>query len=243
MFIEYDNYTAKISYLCTDFRAHVRVKYKTKTMAKVGYIFLAEGYDAHEADIKWMKEFGCVRIIEEKAANERLRPDWKQLLMTLDRGDVLVLSKFSNALRGVREFSVFLELCRIKVVRIISLHDKVDSKDELFPPLSSEAMLNMVGALPSEVGVLRKASSHVVRLKQVKTKSKATKSRQDREMTIVNMYNGGHSIDDIWHISGFRSRSSIFRILNKHGITLNRGPHSGPIKKKSERTTSNEEDQ
>ena len=38
-------------------------------------------------------------------------------------------------------------------------------------------------------------------------------------MTIVNMYNGGHSIDDIWHISGFRSRSSIFR-FNKHGITL-----------------------
>ena len=71
-------------------------------------------------------------------------------------------------------------------------------------------------------------------------------------MTIVNMYNGGHSIDDIWHISGFRSRSSIFRFnkygitlkfrsrssifrFNKYGITLNRGPHSGPIKKRSER--------
>ena len=99
-------------------------------MAKVGYIFLAEGYDTYEADIQWMKEYGCVRIIEEKTANERLRPDWRQLLMTLERGDVLVLSKFSNALR---------------------------------------------------------------------------------------------------------SRSSIFRIFNKHGITLNRGPHSGPIKKRSER--------
>lgn len=212
-------------------------------MAKVGYIFLAEGYDAHEADIKWMKDFGCVRIIEEKAANERLRPDWRQLLLTLERGDVLVLSKFSNALRGVRELSVFLELCRIKVVRIISIHDKIDSKDEIFPPLSSEAMLNLFGALPSEVAVLRKASTHVIRLKQVRTKSKAGKSRQDREMTIVNMYNGGHSIDDIWHISGFRSRSSVFRILNKHGIVLNRGPHSGPIKKKSERASSGEENQ
>jgi hypothetical protein len=43
-------------------------------MAKVGYIFLAEGYDTYEADIQWMKEYGCVRIIEEKTANERLRP-------------------------------------------------------------------------------------------------------------------------------------------------------------------------
>ena len=211
-------------------------------MAKVGYIFLAEGYDTRDADMKWMKEYGCVRIIEEKTANETLRPDWKQLLMTLERGDILVLSKFSNALRGVRELSVFLELCRIKVVRIISIHDKVDSKDEVFPPLSSEAMLNMFGALPSEVAILRKASTHVIRLKQVKTKSKAGKSRQDREMTIVNMYNGGHSIDDIWHISGFRSRSSIFRILNKHGITLNRGPHSGPIRKRSERQNESSED-
>ena len=59
-------------------------------MAKVGYIFLAEGYDTYEADIQWMKEYGCVRIIEEKTANERLRPDWRQLLMTLERGDVLV---------------------------------------------------------------------------------------------------------------------------------------------------------
>ena len=47
------------------------------------------------------------------------------------------------------------------------------------------------------------------------------------------MYNGGHSIDDIWHQSGFKSSSSVFRILNKYGITLNRGPHSGPIKKKN----------
>ena len=53
--------------------------------------------------------------------------------------------------------------------------------------------------------------------------------------TIVNMYNGGHAIDDIWAVSGFKSRSSIFRILKKYGITLNRGPHSGPIKKWSER--------
>ena len=53
--------------------------------------------------------------------------------------------------------------------------------------------------------------------------------------TIVNMYNGGHAIDDIWAVNGFKSRSSIFRILKKYGITLNRGPHSGPIKKWSER--------
>ena len=54
----------------------------------------------------------------------------------------------------------------------------------------------------------------------------------DREKTVVNLYVAGHPIDEIWRASGFRSRSSVFRILNKNGIKLNRGNHSGPIKKR-----------
>ena len=202
-------------------------------MAKVGYIFAADTLESLEQDKTWMNDYGCIRIVEEKAENEKSRPEWRTLLMALERGDEIVISKFSNALRGARELSFFLELCRIKVVRIISIHDKVDSKDEVFPPLPSEAFLNIFGSLPSEVATQRKASSHILKLHHVKVKTKSTKSRQEREATIVNMYNGGHAIDDIWRQSGFRSRSSIFRILNKYGITLNRGPHSGPIRKRN----------
>lgn len=204
-------------------------------MAKVGYIYLAEGYDSTLGDKAWMENFGCIKVVEDKNEDEKLRPEWKALLMTLERGDVIVVSKFSNAVRGTRELSFFLELCRIKVVRVISIHDKIDSKDEVFPPLPSEAMLNLYGSLPAEIAAMRKASSHVLRLRQVKVKTIVTKSKQEREALIVNMYNGGHSIDDIWSKSGFRSKSSIFRILKKYGITLNRGPHSGPIKKWNER--------
>lgn len=204
-------------------------------MAKIGYIYLAEAYDSIQADKVWMEQYGCVRIIEEKAEDEKLRPEWKALLMTLERGDELVISKLSNALRGSRELSFFLELCRIKVIRIISINDKMDSKDEVFPALKTSELLDIIGSLPAEVATLRKAAAHIMRLRMVKTKTKATKSRQERETTIVNMYNGGHAIDDIWAVSGFKSRSSIFRVLKKYGITLNRGPHSGPIKKWSER--------
>lgn len=204
-------------------------------MAKIGYIYLAEAYDSIQADKVWMEQYGCVRIIEEKTEDEKLRPEWKALLMTLERGDELVISKLSNALRGSRELSFFLELCRIKVIRIISINDKMDSKDEVFPALKTSELLDIIGSLPAEVATLRKAAAHIMRLRTVKTKTKATKSRQERETTIVNMYNGGHAIDDIWAVSGFKSRSSIFRVLKKYGITLNRGPHSGPIKKWSER--------
>ena len=156
-------------------------------MAKVGYIFLAEAYESTESDKAWMERYGCVRIVEEKTEDEKLRPEWKALLMSLERGDELVLSKFSNALRGTRELSFFLELCRIKVIRIISINDKIDSKDEVFPAMKTSEFLDMIGSLPAEVARFRKASTHIMRLRTVKKKTKATKSRQERETTIVNM--------------------------------------------------------
>ena len=56
----------------------------------------------------------------------------------------------------------------------------------------------------------------------------------DREKTVVNMYNSGHSINDIWKVSGYKSRTSVFRVLNRHGVKLNRGHHQGPIKKRNQ---------
>lgn len=108
-------------------------------MAKVGYIFKAAGYDGFDTDREWMEQYGCVQVIEEENGHEKLRPQWKQLMASLERGDELVVSKFSNALRGSRELATFIEFCRVKVVRIVSIHDKIDSRGDLFrkqkPPM------------------------------------------------------------------------------------------------------------
>ncbi len=207
-------------------------------MAKIGYIFKANHYDAFDADREWMRQYGCVQIVEEEVEHEALRPQWKQLLASIERGDEVVVSKFSNAMRGSRELASFIEFCRIKVVRIISIHDKIDSKGKLFPETTVAEVLEMFGALPEEAAALRKASAHVMHLQlNIKSPTKKTKSlsKTDREKTIVDMYNNGHSIDDIFAVSGFSSRSSIFRILNKHGVKLNRGKFSGPLGKRKKK--------
>ena len=204
-------------------------------MAKVGYIFKANHYDTYEADKEWMLNFGCEQIIEEETDHEVMRPQWKQLMNALYRGDVLVVSKFSNAVRGVRELSVCIEMCRIKVVRLISIQDRIDSHNELFKETTATDVLEMVGALPEEIAALRKSSSHVMLFqKNIKSPAKTGKnlSRTERERTIVDMYNSGYSIDDIANVSGFSSKSSIFRILNKYNVDLNRGRTKGPRRKK-----------
>ena len=216
-------------------------------MAKIGYIMAISRYDKLEEDRKWMKEFGCINIVEECDENERNRPLWKQLMIALQRGDELVISKFSNALRGSRELATFLEFCRVKVIRVVSIHDHIDSKNILFPETKPSDILEMMGALPDEVLALRKSAEHVVNLQEkmivsLPPVSSAKMHKLDREKTVINMYAAGHPIEEIWRASGFRSRSSVFRILNKNGIKLNRGNHCGPIKKKnvSENTQDNE---
>lgn len=203
-------------------------------MAKVGYIFKANYDDTFDANKAWMQQYGCVHIVEEAVEQEILRPQWKQLIASLERGDEIVVAKFSNAVRGIRELAAFIELCRIKVVRIISIQDGIDTRGKLFPETTVAQVLEMVGALPEETAALRKVSAHIINL-QLNIKSpqekKRSGSRQERNKNIVDMYNNGHSLDDILAVSGFKSRSSVFRILNKFNVKLNRGNFSGPLGK------------
>lgn len=205
-----------------------------KYMAKVGYIFMAEHCDMLEADKEWMLQYGCIQVFEESTEHEILRPLWKQLMASIGRGDEIVVSKFSNAVRGTRELATFFELCRIKDARIISIHDGIDTKNELFPDTKVSDAIKMFGSLPEEIAALRKSSSHIMHLQQYikqPSKSGGSISKTERERMIVDMYNNGHSIDDIFEMSGFSSRSSVFRILNKYGVKLNRGKFSGPRNK------------
>ncbi len=204
-------------------------------MAKVGYIFSVAHDDRLAADKEWMQQYGCVQVVEEDSEHEKLRPQWHQLLASLERGDELVVSKLSNAVRGVRELAALIELCRVKVIRIISLRDKIDTHDELFPDTKTGQVMEVFGSLSEEVAVLRKASAHVLHLQQdisTPKKNLAPLEKEERERTIVAMYNNNHSIDEIWRVSGFSSRSSVFRILGKYGVKLNRGKFSGPLGKR-----------
>ena len=122
----------------------------------------------------------------------------------------------------------------------LMIRDRIDSGDTLFPDTKASAILEMFGSLPDEALALRKAAAHETKLKQkmilsADDMSKFKESKKEKEATIINMYMAGYPIDEIWRACGYKSRSSIFRVLNENNIKLNRGKHSGPIKKWSER--------
>lgn len=118
------------------------------------------------------------------------------------------------------------------MVRIISIHDRIDSRGKLFPETTVADVLEMFGALPEEVAILRYSSARVLNLQQkakIPKKTMKAMDKADKENTIVDMYVNGHSFEDIMAVSGYSSRSSVFSVLHRHGVKLNRGKFSGPL--------------
>lgn len=203
-------------------------------MAKYGYLFLTKNLSTKDEDLAWMKAFGCDSIIEEEGAQEKYRPQWRRMLTRLGNGDVIVVSKLSNALRGIRELGVFLDLCREYRVRLVSINDRIDTGGELFPETGVNDVIDTFSRLSSEATSVRRSEQGLKSSRKVRPNVKRG-LRQYRDKTIISMYNAGHSIDDIWEASGYASRASVFRVLNRNGIQLNRGPHHGPLGKRKKK--------
>ena len=208
-------------------------------MAKTGYMFLSRNLHSHDEDLAWMKDFGCESIIEESGSQEKLRPEWRRMLAGLRKGDTVVVSRFGNALRGIRELGAFLDLCNEVGIRLVSIHDRIDSGNLLFPDTTQADILRTIGGLSAEATSIRRSENRMLMKRKGKVNLVKDALRVDREKAIVNMYNSGVSLDDIWRMSGFKSRTSVFRVLNRNGVQLNRGRHQGPIKKRSERKKTN----
>lgn len=206
-------------------------------MATYGYIFITSQNERDiDAQRVQMLALDCNKNIEEPSSQEKLRPEWRRMLSNLKKHDTIVVYKLSHALRGIRELGAFLDLVSRYEIRLISIMDRIDTDNELYDDTTAADVLKVIGSLSSEVVELRK--QEIKALKKVKTiknpRLLKTELKIDREKTVVNMYNSGHSIDDIWEVSGYKSRTSVFHVLNRYGVQLNRGRHQGPIKKKDD---------
>ena len=204
-------------------------------MATIGYIFQSKILESKNEAVYWMERLGCERIIIEESMQEKLRPEWRKMLVRLQKNDTIVITKLSHALRGIRELRAFLDLYQQYSIRLISLEDRIDTSGLLYQETTVGDVLCSIGRLSSEVMYLRRAEGRAVRLcKETQPKTLKTGLKLHSEKTVVNMYNSGHSIVDIWKVSGYKSRTSVFRVLNRHGVKLNRGRHQGPIKKRNQ---------
>lgn len=177
-----------------------------------------------ESDRQWMTQYGCDPIIEEHQNPTNLRPRWRELLKKFDKGDELVIPKLSTVVSTSSDLAYFLDHCRVERVRIIAFRDKIDSNDELFPSMGTKALFDIIAGIPDEIAAIRNNEKHTATLRRIrKYKPGTIVDKRKRDKTIVNLYLAGTPVDEIWKASGFRSRSSVFRVLRSNNIQFNRG--------------------
>lgn len=187
---------------------------------KLGYIMFSSVPECKEDDINKLEAFGCDKIFIEQLENEEKRPQWKKMLKEVGRNDEIVILRLSNALRGLVPLASFFELCRVKKIRIISLKDKFDSWDEIFPP-STSLLIDIIGSFPGDIRSSKIAGSRISAARRRKKSSFQT-NKEEREKRCVDLYKNGTSIRDIKEETGFSSSSSIYRILENNGIKVDR---------------------
>ncbi|MDC2175166.1 recombinase family protein [Bacteroides thetaiotaomicron] len=187
---------------------------------RLGYFMLSSLPESKDDDVNRLQIVGCDRVFIDKFEDEEKRPQWKNMLSEVKRNDEIVILRLSNAVRGLVQLVSFFEICRVKRIRIISLKDKFDSWDEMFPSSISQ-LIDAIGAFPGDIQASKIAAA---RIRAVKTKKKSSfqNSKEDRENRCVSMYNNGASIKDIKEEIGFRSNSSVYRFLKNKGVTVNR---------------------
>ena len=196
-------------------------------MNKFGYYFNPKNDKNPPQDIEAFKKFGCDNIFVDKKEQERDRPQWRYLLGTLQVGDELYVKSLGNALRGVTQLSFLLQIIKSKNLRFVSIENKIDTSGILYQHTTLGDVFDTIASLPSEISAIRHVNdSSSSNTTVIHPDTNSSRRRLKRHATVINMYNCGYSIPEIIKKSGYTSKASIFYILKRYAIELNRKKYS-----------------
>lgn len=183
-------------------------------MNNIGYINNTQLNDITSLTIDTMKAHGCSYIYIEQPKDKQ-RPEWNTFIDQLSSGDSAVIQSFDNAFRNFNDMVFFIKYCSKMNVRIISLSDKLDTQDELFSGAHTSATLDLICRVfgKRDKGALYDLEADVY-----------SDNFQDRKLKryglVINMYKAGYSGKEIMERTGYRSKSTIYKILHDYEIRM-----------------------
>ncbi|MDY3266346.1 MAG: hypothetical protein SOX26_02205 [Phocaeicola sp.] len=185
-------------------------------MARIGYIVTdLPGQHIEEDNLKIQKE-NCDIIYRERYNREGKSTELRKLIDNLNSGDEVVFLSMANAFKGARQMCLFLNIARIKNLILIFLRDRIDSHEEKYER-STEKLFNAVATLAEDSYTIRKLKRHPGNRET--TRSRVKRLRNEK---CVELYKAGVPTEDIKKQVGFRSKSSVFRILKESGVQADR---------------------
>lgn len=182
-------------------------------MKQVGYINISqynEHFDYFATNMK--RQENPVICIE--SGEEPGRPKWRKFVNELEEGDVAILQSFANAFGNFNELVFFLKYCVRKNIRIISLEDNIDSSGILFEESNVLSVFNAIIKIAS----YHPNNSTLSFDPEFALPSKRFDKVLKQHRTVINMYNAGFRIKDILEKTGYKTKTTIYRILQIYEI-------------------------
>lgn len=185
-------------------------------MARIGYVMTELPEQRIEEDEQRIQKENCDFIYRERYNVEGKTKELKKLIDNLNDRDEVTFLSMANAFKGVRQLCLFLNISRIKNLRIIFLRDRIDSYGEKYES-STENLLHAISTLTEDSYAIRKIRKHSK--KRERSRSQAKQLRNEK---CVELYKAGLPTDEIKKQVGFRSKSSVFRNLRASGVKADR---------------------
>lgn len=186
------------------------------TMAIYGYILGT----ASEEVFQKMKDLGCCRVFVEAGYDEMSRPKRRQLLKLIEEGDTIIIPRFCHITSRCSGLSAFLNICRIKQLRLVSVEDQVDTAGTLFGQSSEANLLKTIRSFPVDVADMKTRLGNKP-IKIIRTTPAAKAKRMKRDEQVINLYLSGISLEDIKKATGIGT-STLYNILHNSNISCRR---------------------
>lgn len=186
-------------------------------MKKIAYVF-GQLSEATMAEINRLQPDLTFR---DKTAQEHLRPQLKTALKALENGDELIIAKFSNTVRHTFGLSLLLDYCSLRNIRLISVEDRFDTKDQIFSQNSTLRMMQIIRDLPNDIYRQRVTSGEVARTDARPHLTSKREARMQKERRVITMYLTGHSIEVIMKMCNIK-HTALYQILKRNGIKRDR---------------------
>lgn len=188
-----------------------------KTMDTSRFIAYIGGANTAENKFKvasFLDGISCESIMMEERKG-KARPVWDSFIDALHSGDTAVLYSFDSVFRNFSDMMFFIKYCIESGVKMVSVHDQLDSYGEHFPQTKSIHALDLV------CRIFKKRDKRAPDDLESALYAQTFKERKaKRYCMVINMYRAGYTPSAIMEKTGYQSKSCIYKILRQNGITL-----------------------
>lgn len=186
-------------------------------MARYGYIL----HSADDATVRNIEESGCCRIFRESRYDTQTRPERRTLLRQIGNNDEIIVPRLCHIINGCSNLAVLLEYCEARNIRLISIRDRIDTAGILYDGESDRNIVSAFKTLTSDVAAIKKENGEKPLQTQSQAQTSAKERRTQRDSRVISMYLTGLNTGEILRHNNI-SKTTLFRVLRKHGITTDR---------------------